>query len=103
MRESLKIIAQALSQLPAEGPVRAKLPASISVPKGRFLSRVEAARGETAFFLVGHGGPKPWRVKVRSPSFSNLASLPEIAKGVRVADVVVVLSTLDVVIPCIDR
>jgi NADH-quinone oxidoreductase subunit D/NADH-quinone oxidoreductase subunit C/D len=103
MRESLKIIAQALDQMPPEGPVRAKLPASISIPKGRFLSRVEAARGETAFFLVGHGGPKPWRVKVRSPSFSNLACLPEIAKGVRVADVVVVLSTLDVVIPCIDR
>lgn len=102
MRESLAIVRQALDAMP-EGPVRAKLPAALNVPKGRWLSRVEAARGEIAFFLEGDGTAKPWRLKVRSPNFSNLAALPEIIKGHRVADVVAVLSTLDVVIPCIDR
>jgi len=102
MRQSLAIIRQALDAMPA-GPVRAKLPAVLNVPKGRWLSRVETARGELAFLLVGDGSAKPWRVKVRSPNFSNLAALPEIIKGCRVADVVAVLSTLDVVIPCIDR
>ena len=102
MRESLKIIGQALDTMP-EGPVRAKLPAIVKVPAGRWLGRVEAARGEIAFFLVGDGTDKPYRVKVRSPNFSNLAALPEIIKGCRVADVVAVLSTLDVVVPCIDR
>ncbi len=102
MRESLKIVRQALDTMP-EGPVRTKLPPIIKVPAGRWLSRVEAARGEIAFFLVGDGTDKPWRLKVRSPNFSNLAALPEIIKGCRVADVVAVLSTLDVVIPCIDR
>ena len=102
MRESLKIVRQALDTMP-EGPVRSKLPAILKVPAGRWLSRVEAARGEIAFFLVGDGTDKPWRLKVRSPNFSNLAALPEIVKGCRVADVVAVLSTLDVVIPCIDR
>jgi NADH-quinone oxidoreductase subunit D/NADH-quinone oxidoreductase subunit C/D len=102
MRESLKIVRQALDTMP-EGPVRTKLPPILKVPAGRWLSRVEAARGEIAFFLVGDGTDKPWRLKVRSPNFSNLAALPEIVKGCRVADVVAVLSTLDVVIPCIDR
>jgi NADH-quinone oxidoreductase subunit D/NADH-quinone oxidoreductase subunit C/D len=102
MRESLTIVRQALATMP-EGPVRSKLPPVLNVPEGRFLSRVEAARGEMAFFLVGAGTPKPWRVKVRSPNFSNLQALPEIVKGCRVADIVTILSTLDVVIPCIDR
>jgi NADH-quinone oxidoreductase subunit D/NADH-quinone oxidoreductase subunit C/D len=102
MRESLTIVRQALDTLP-EGPVRAKLPAALNVPKGRWLGRAEAARGEIAFFLEGNGTAKPWRLKVRSPNFSNLAALPEIAKGNRVADIVAILSTLDVVIPCIDR
>jgi NADH-quinone oxidoreductase subunit D/NADH-quinone oxidoreductase subunit C/D len=102
MRESLLIIRQALDAMP-EGPVRTKLPVIVKVPAGRWLGRVEAARGEIAFFLVGDGTDKPWRVKVRSPNFSNLAALPEIIKGNRVADVVAVLSTLDVVVPCIDR
>jgi len=102
MRESLKIIRQALDTMP-EGPVRAKLPAVLNVPKGRWLSRVETARGEMAFLLVGDGTAKPWRLKIRSPNFSNLAAISEISKGCRVADVVAVLSTLDVVIPCIDR
>lgn len=102
LRESLAIVRQALDAMP-EGPVRAKLPAIVKVPKGRWLSRVEAARGEIAFFLEGDGGEKPWRVKVRSPNFSNLASVPYISKGHRVADLVAILSTLDVVIPCIDR
>lgn len=102
MRESLGIVRQALDAMP-EGPVRAKLPVIVKVPKGRWLSRVEAARGEIAFYLEGDGGEKPWRVKVRSPNFSNLAAVPEISKGHRVADIVAILSTLDVVIPCIDR
>jgi NADH-quinone oxidoreductase subunit D/NADH-quinone oxidoreductase subunit C/D len=103
MRQSLRIIEQALAQMPQEGPVRAKLPAVLKIPPGRYLSRVEAARGELAFFLVGDGKANPYRVKIRSPGFSNLAVFPEIIKGWRVADIVVVLSTFDVVIPDIDR
>ena len=61
------------------------------------------ARGEMAYLLVGDGKTTPYRVKIRSPSFSNLAAVPEIIKGWRVADLVVVLSTLDVVMPDIDR
>ncbi len=103
MRQSLKIIEQALDQMPKEGPVRAKTPAVIRIPPGRYLSRVEAARGEIAFYLVGDGKPIPYRVKIRSPGFSNLSVFPHIVKGWRVADIVTILATFDVVIPDIDR
>ena len=86
-----------------EGPVRAKVPAVLRIPTGRYLSRVEAARGEIAFYLVGDGNPKPYRVKIRSAGFSNLSAFPQVVKGWRVADVVTIMSTFDLVIPDIDR
>jgi NADH-quinone oxidoreductase subunit D len=103
MRQSLRIITQALDQMPKSGPIRSKVPPVIKIPAGRYLSRAEAARGEIAFFLVGDGKPVPYRVKIRSPGFSNLSAVPEIVKGWRVADMVTVLSTFDVVMPDIDR
>jgi NADH-quinone oxidoreductase subunit D/NADH-quinone oxidoreductase subunit C/D len=103
MRQSLKIITQALDQMPKEGPVRTKLPPTLKIPKGRYMARGETARGEIAFFLVGNDSPKPYRVKIRTPCFSNLSAFPEIIKGWRVADIVTVLSTFDVVVPDIDR
>lgn len=103
MRQSLSIIEQALEQMPKGGEFRAKLPAVLRVPPGRYLSRVEAARGEIAFYLVGDGKPLPYRVKIRSPNFSNLAAFPKVIKGWRVADLVTAMSTFDLVIPDIDR
>ncbi|MCF7668774.1 MAG: NADH-quinone oxidoreductase subunit D [Verrucomicrobia bacterium] len=103
MRQSLKIIRQALDQIPAEGPVRAKTPMNIKIPDGHYLSRVEAARGEFALYLVGNGKILPQRVKLRSPGFSNLSALPETVKGWRIADLVTIMSTFDLVMPDIDR
>jgi NADH-quinone oxidoreductase subunit D len=103
MRQSLLIITQALDQMPASGPVRAKTPNVIRVPAGRYVSRVEAARGEIAFFLVGDGKPNAYRLKIRSPGFSNLSALPHVVPGWRVADLVTIMSTFDLVIPDIDR
>jgi NADH-quinone oxidoreductase subunit D/NADH-quinone oxidoreductase subunit C/D len=103
MRQSLEIIRQALDQMPKDGPVREKLPSVIKIPPGRYFARAEAARGEIAFFVVGDGKPVPWRLKIRSPNFSNLQAFPEIIRGWRVADIVTVLSTFDIVVPDIDR
>jgi len=103
MRQSLRIITQALDQMPKEGPVRAKTPTVIRVPPGRYVSRAEAARGEIAFLLVGDGKPNAYRAKIRSPGFSNLSVLPHIVRGWRVADLVTIMSTFDLVIPDIDR
>jgi len=103
MRQSLEIIRQALDQMPKDGPVREKSPSVIKIPPGRYFARAEAARGEIAFFVVGDGKPVPWRLKIRSPNFSNLQAFPEIIRGWRVADIVTVLSTFDIVVPDIDR
>jgi len=103
MRQSISIIEQALDQMPKSGLVRTKLPAVIRVPPGKYLARAEAARGEISIFLVGDGKPLPYRVKIRSPNFSNLSALPKVMKGLKVADLVAVMSTFDLVIPDIDR
>ncbi|MCX7871777.1 MAG: NADH-quinone oxidoreductase subunit D [Verrucomicrobiae bacterium] len=103
MRQSISIIEQALDQMPDSGPVRAKLPPTLKVPPGKYLARAEAARGEIAFLLVGDGKPLPYRTKIRSPNFSNLSAFPKVMKGWKVADLVAVMSTFDLVIPDIDR
>lgn len=101
MFESLKIVEQAIQQLP-DGPVMAKLRGSIK-PKGETYAKVENARGELGFYIVGDGTDKPYRVKVRAPSFNNLAILPLISRGCMVADLVVIIGSLDIVMGEVDR
>src|SRR5207302_547933 len=80
-RQSIRIIRQALDGLP-EGPISSrpgvKSVAQVRVPKGEGYTRVEGARGEIGCYLVSDGGPKPYRLKWRGASFSNLAALPDI-------------------------
>jgi len=127
MRESLKIIEQALNKLPL-GPVRSdnrkfvppprseigvsmeslihhfKLwTEGFSAPQGSVYAAVESPRGELGVYLEGDGGPKPHRVHMRTPSFDNLGVLPRIVKGVLVADLVAILSSIDIVLGDIDR
>src|SRR5205814_4980641 len=88
-RESIKIVRQALDGLPA-GPISSrpgvKSVGQIRVPKGEAYARIEGARGEVGCYLVSDGGPKPYRMKWRGASFSNLALLPPILPGHHVAD-----------------
>jgi NADH-quinone oxidoreductase subunit D len=101
MRQSVRILEQAVKQIP-EGPVMADVKA-IRPPKGEYFSRSETARGEMGVYFVSEGGTKPYRMKYRTACFSNLAPLAEISVGCKVADVVSILGSLDVVIPDIDR
>jgi NADH-quinone oxidoreductase subunit D len=100
--QSLAIITQALDQLP-EGKIRAKVPKVIKPPKGETYFAVEGARGKIGVFLVSDGTTVPYRVKLRSPSFSNLSLFSECAKGTLLADAISILGSLDLVIPEIDR
>jgi NADH-quinone oxidoreductase subunit D len=102
MEQSLRIIEQALERLP-DGPVRVKVPRRMKLPKGDATFSVETARGELAYYLVSDGTDVPYRLKVRSPSFSNLSLLPEISRNMLLSDLVMALGTLDPVIPEIDR
>ncbi|MBM3179946.1 MAG: NADH-quinone oxidoreductase subunit D [Chloroflexi bacterium] len=127
LRESLKIVEQALNKLPL-GPMRSEnrkfVPPPRSeigvsmeslihhfklwtegfpAPKASIYCAVESPRGELGLMLEGDGGPKPLRVHLRTPSFDNLAVLPQIVKGHLVADLVAILASIDIVLGDIDR
>lgn len=127
LRESLKIIEQALNKLPM-GPVRSEnrkfVPPPRSeigvsmeslihhfklwtegfpAPKASIYSAVESPRGELGVYLEGDGGPKPYRIHMRTPSFDNLSVVSKLVKGYLVADLVAILASTDIVLGDIDR
>ena len=102
MRQSISIIEQLIDNIP-EGDFVAKTKAVLKLPKGEFFTRVETARGELGIYIVSEGGLTPYRIKFRSPGFSNLSALDHMAKGQKIGDLVAIMGTLDLVIPDIDR
>ena len=102
MKQTMDIIKQLIDGIP-EGDFQAKTKAVLKLPKGEFYSRVETARGEFGVYIISEGGTTPYRIKFRSPGFSNLSVLDHIARGGKLADMVATMGTLDLVIPDIDR
>jgi NADH-quinone oxidoreductase subunit D len=102
MRQSLAILRQAMEGFP-EGDHKARAPRNIEPPAGEVYSAVEGPRGEVGFYIVSNGTRKPSRVKMRSPSFSNFSALSEILRGMKIADLIAVMGSLDLVVPEIDR
>jgi NADH-quinone oxidoreductase subunit D len=102
MNESIKIIEQLIDNIP-EGDYQAKTKAVLKLPKGEFYQKVETARGELGVYIVSEGGTTPYRIKFRSPGFSNLSALDHMARGGKIGDLVAMMGTLDLVIPDIDR
>jgi NADH-quinone oxidoreductase subunit D/NADH-quinone oxidoreductase subunit C/D len=102
MNESIKIVEQLIDNIP-EGDFQAKTKAVLKLPKGEFYTRVETARGELGVYIVSEGGTTPYRIKFRSPGFSNLSVLDKIARGGKIGDLIAMMGTLDLVIPDIDR
>ena len=102
MQQSIRIIEQLIDNIP-EGDFQTKTKAVLKLPKGEFYTRVETARGELGVYIVSEGGTTPYRIKFRSPGFSNLSVLDHIARGSKLGDLVAMMGTLDLVIPDIDR
>jgi len=102
MRESMNIIDQLIDNIP-EGPYAVKLKPVIKLPEGEYFQRVETARGELDVFVVSDGNKNPYRVKFRTPSFVNLGVLNHITKDFKIADLIAIAGSLDLVIPDIDR
>jgi NADH-quinone oxidoreductase subunit D len=128
MRQSLRIIRQAMERIPPAGPIQADAPGIVppqrekmktemealiyhfkiftegfSPPPGEVQQVIESPRGELGFYVASDGSPKPWRVKVRAPSFVNLQALAKMCEGKLIADVVACIGTLDIVLGEIDR
>jgi NADH-quinone oxidoreductase subunit D len=104
MRESVKILQQALRDLPA-GPImdpKAKLRGFRPKP-GEAYGRIEGPKGEIGFFLISDGSPNPYRYRIRPPSFINLTVLEDMCLGQSIADAVIILGSVDIVLGEVDR
>ncbi len=103
MRQSLRILQQVLRDIP-EGPIMSSKPQyQVRVPAGESYGRVEGPKGELGFYVVSNGKPNPWRYHVRAPTFINLTSLAEMCRGQKIADVVTILGSIDIVLGEVDR
>ncbi|NTW97501.1 MAG: NADH-quinone oxidoreductase subunit D [Oscillochloris sp.] len=105
MRQSKRIIEQVVAQLPDAqgGHINPKAKQNVRPPVGDAYARVETPKGELGFYLVSDGSTKPYRYKVRAPSFINLTPLGDMCRGYKVADVVVILGSIDIVMGEVDR
>jgi NADH-quinone oxidoreductase subunit D len=101
-REAAKIITQAIEGIPS-GPLQAKVPRVIKIPPGSIYVRAENPKGEMGYYVVSEGGRIPYRVKIRSASFSNISVLPWLLKGVIVPDLLAIMGSLDFVLGDVDR
>jgi NADH-quinone oxidoreductase subunit D len=103
MRQSVRIIEQALKDFPG-GPIMARMPKAFRPPAGEVYLRTEAPRGEYGIHLVSRGGSdKPYRVKIRAPSFSNLAAMEHVLPGAFLADAPIIIGSIDIVLGDVDR
>jgi NADH-quinone oxidoreductase subunit D len=102
MKQSLRIIRQAMSQLPS-GPHKTDVPLAIRPPVGEAYSRVESPKGELGFYVVSDGGAAPYRWHVRAPSLINLSVLKEMTVGQTIADAIVTLGSIDINVGELDR
>jgi NADH:ubiquinone oxidoreductase subunit D len=103
IRQSLRILEQAIKQIP-QGPINSQKPAyQVRVPAGEAYGRVESPKGELGYYLVSNGKPNPWRYHVRPASFVNVTALEKISVGTKIADFVVLLAMFDMVMGECDR
>jgi NADH-quinone oxidoreductase subunit C/D len=99
----VRILQQVVRDLP-EGPIQTGKPQyQVRVPAGEAYGRVEGPKGELGFYVVSNGKPNPWRYHVRAPSFINLTAYESMSVGDKVADLVAILGSIDIVLGETDR
>ena len=102
MRQSVRIIEQAVDSIP-EGPIAARVGKILKPPPGEVYHSIEAPKGQLGYYIVSDGTIYPYRMRIRPPSFVNLAALDNLIRGQLVADVVAIIGTLDIVLGEVDR
>jgi NADH-quinone oxidoreductase subunit D len=104
MYQSCKIVEQCLDEMPRHGLiVNPDLPKTLRVESGECYTRIEGTKGEYGVYAIARGGVKPFRMKLRSPSFCNLSALREMVVGHYVADAIIILGSLDIVLGEVDK
>ncbi len=102
IEQSLRILEQALDQFPKEGETMGKVPRVIRPPAGETFVRIESPRGEIGVYIASQGKDKPWRLKLRRPSFNNLQILPSLLQGANLSNMVAILGSIDIVLGEVD-
>jgi NADH-quinone oxidoreductase subunit D len=102
MEQSVRIIEQAVEQLPA-GDVQSAIPKRIRPEAGELYVRTETPKGELGYYIISDGTASPFRIKVRPPCFVNLSALPAMCRGAMIADVIAILGSIDIVLGEVDR
>lgn len=102
IRQSLRILEQALEQFPPEGEIMGKVPRVVRPPEGEFYAAIESPRGEIGCYIVSKGKAEPYRLKFRRPSFVNLQLLPKLLEGETMANLVTILGSIDIVLGEVD-
>ncbi len=103
IRQSIRILEQAVRQIPS-GPINSQKPQyQVRVPAGEAYGRIEAPKGELGYYVVSNGKPNPWRYHVRAPSFINITALEKMCVGQKIADFIAILGVLDIVLGELDR
>jgi len=102
MRQSLRIIEQAMEQLPS-GAARSEVPHLIRPPAGEAYAHIEAPKGELGFYLVSDNSIAPYRCHIRAPSLMNLTALREMIIGWKIADAIIVFGSIDICMGEVDR
>ena len=103
MEQSCRIIEQAIATLPTGPFAGPKFVKKLKPPVGPFYFAVETARGHSGIYILSDGSDTPAKLKLRTPSFANLSSMPEVLLGTEVADTIAIVGSIDVVLPEIDR
>jgi len=102
LKQCVRILRQCIAQMP-EGSFRAKLPRNMKVPPGEVYAEYENPRGHLGFYIESQGGPIPYRVKIRGPSFVNLGVTGKLCRNVLLADVPAIIGSIDIVMGEVDR
>lgn len=102
IEESLKIVEQAVEQIPSDGPFIAKVPRIIKAPKGEAYVRIESPRGEIGCYIASDGKKEPYRLKFRRPSFYNLQILPKLIEGENISNLIAILGAIDIILGEVD-
>lgn len=102
IQQSIRILKQCFAKIP-EGPIMGKVPATIKPPVGEVYVRTESSRGDLGYYVISDGTKNAFRVRIRTGSFTGMAIIQKVSRGMMIADLVALIASLDVVAPEIDR